>query len=101
MAVSDGFEVTPQDLHTTAAAYGSQSDVVTQALAKFEAVTNLPDSAFGNLPNSAQFASQFKTFGKQVKADMEALIKSLAAGDKKLTTNAVNYTTTEHRNTIH
>lgn len=101
MAGSDGFEVTPQELHTTAAAYGTQSDAVQQALAKFEAVTNLPASAFGNLPNSGQFASQFESFGKQVKADMEALIKSLTAGDKKLTTNAVNYQTTERRNTVH
>lgn len=100
MAVGEGFEVTPQELHNTAAAYGTQSDVVQQALAKFEAETNLPDSAFGNLPNSAQFASQFNTFGKQVKADMETLVKSLAAGDKKLATNALNYQTTEHRNTV-
>jgi uncharacterized protein YukE len=101
VAVSDGFEVTPQELHNTAAVYGTQSGAVTKALAAFEAATNLPDSAFGNLPNSAQFATQFKNFEKQVKADMQALINSLAAGDKKLTTNAQNYTTTEHRNTVH
>lgn len=101
MAVSDGFEVTPPELHNTAAVYGTQSEAVKQALATFEAGTNLPESAFGNLPNSSQFATQFANFGKQVKADMQALVNSLAAGDKKLTANALNYQITEHKNTVH
>lgn len=101
MAVSDGFEVTPQELQATAAVYGTQSEVVAKALAAFEAATNLPASAFGNLPNSPKFASEFENFGKQVKADMQTLVNSLKAGDQKLTKNAQNYQTTEQRNTVH
>lgn len=98
VASSEGFEVTPADLHNTADAYLQESGVVSQALATFEAATNLPASAFGNLPNSSKFASQFESFGKQVQADMKTLVQSLAAGSQKLTANALKYQVTDQRN---
>lgn len=100
MADSAGFKVTPGELHNTAAAYQAQMAAVQQALATFKAKADLPASAFGNLPNSPQMASQFKTFYDQIVSDMTALANSLKAGGHKLAVNATNYQTTEHRNTI-
>jgi uncharacterized protein YukE len=95
-----GFEVTPTELDNVADEYKKQVDAVRQALARFQQATDLPDSAFGNLPQSAQLAKQYHQVTGQVTNDMTKLWKALMTGYANLAASAANYRKAEHLNTI-
>lgn len=80
-----------EELQKAAAAYKTEGGDVQEALTKFEAAANLPASAFGNLPESKQLASQYETFYKQVVGDMTKLAKSLPEGAASLAASAALY----------
>lgn len=97
---SGGFEVTPSELDSAADEYKRQVDTVRQALARFQNATDLPDSAFGNLPQSKQLAAQYHEVTGQVTSDITKLWKALLTGYANLAMSAANYRTAEHLSTI-
>lgn len=97
---SGGFKVTPGELDKAADAYKAQADDLWQALGRFERATDLPDSAFGNLPQSKQLAAQYQEVTGQVKKDMTKLFKALLSGYTNLTVSAANYRAADHISTI-
>jgi len=97
---SGGFEVTPLDLDKVADAYKAQADAARQALGRFEHASNLPDSAFGNLPQSARLAAQYQELHRQVTNDMTKLFKAFLTGYTNLAMSAANYRKADHLSTI-
>jgi uncharacterized protein YukE len=97
---SGGFEVTFSKLDAAAAAYKAQGDAVRQALARFESAASLANSAFGNLPQSKQLASQYQQFLSQVTRDVTKLSETLLTGAAKLAASSVNYRAAERASTI-
>ena len=97
---SGGYEVTTSELDRAAGAYQTQGDAIWRALERFEHATDLPDSAFGNLPQSKQLAARYQEVRGEVTNDMTKLFKALLAGYANLTMNAANYRAAEHVNTI-
>jgi uncharacterized protein YukE len=88
---SGGFEVAPSKLDSTAATYRQQAEVVRNALAAFQAKADLPPSAFGRLPESAQLASEYQTFLRRVVQDVTQLHEALSGGAIKLHLSAAEY----------
>lgn len=99
MAASGGYEVTFSELEKAAAAYKAQGAVVQKALSQFEGVANLPASAFGNLPASAQMATEYSKFFTEVTQDLAKLATTLLQGSAKLTQSAANYKAAETAST--
>jgi uncharacterized protein YukE len=97
---SGGFQVTPNELDEVAEAYKAQGDAAWQALDRFQQATDLPDSAFGNLPQSKQLAAQYQEMRGQVTDDMTKLFKALLTGYANLAASAANYRTADHLSTI-
>jgi uncharacterized protein YukE len=97
---SGGFEVTFSKLDGAAAAYKTQGDDVRQALERFESAASLASSAFGNLPQSKQLASQYQQFLSQVTRDVTKISETLLAGAAKLAASAANYRAAEQANTV-
>jgi uncharacterized protein YukE len=95
-----GYEVTFSKLDEAAAAYRAQGDAVRQALARFESAATLANSAFGNLPESGQLASQYQQFLGQVTRDVTKLSETLLAGAARLAASAANYRAAERASTI-
>jgi uncharacterized protein YukE len=88
---SDGFSVMPGDLHEAAGDYKAQAEAIRQAGARFTSAAGLPDSAFGNLQQSAALARQYQEFRKQVTQDVATMYQALASGSATLTANAAAY----------
>jgi len=88
---SGGFEVAPSKLDSTATAYLQQAEAVRNALAVFRAKADLPSSAFGKLPESAQLASEYQTFLRRVVQDVTQLYEALNGGAIKLHVSAAEY----------
>jgi uncharacterized protein YukE len=97
---SGGYEVTFSKLDEAAAAYKAQGDAVRQALARFESAADLASSAFGNLPQSGQLASQYQQFLSQVRRDVTKLSETLLAGAVRLAASSANYRAAERASTI-
>jgi ABC-type transporter Mla subunit MlaD len=97
---SGGFEVTFSKLDEAAGAYQAQGDAVRRALAQFESAASLADSAFGNLPQSKQLASQYEQFLSQVTRDVTKLSETLLAGAAKLAASSANYRAAERANMV-
>lgn len=93
-----GYEVAIQDLEDAARGYKAQMDAIQQAQAKFKSAADLPASAFGNLPQSATLASEYRTFFSQVSSDMTKLWESVLSGALTLALNALAYETAEKKN---
>jgi uncharacterized protein YukE len=92
---SGGFTVIPSELIKTAARYQTEGDDVGQAQVRFRAAASLPDSAFGNLPQSKALASQYQQFFDQVTRDVTKLRQALHNGAVNLAGNAVGYMAAE------
>lgn len=97
---SGGYEVTFSELNNAAAEYKAQGDAVRESLDRFRSAADLPDSAFGNLPQSKNLALQYQQFLSQVTADMTKLYETLLTGAVKLAASAANYRAAERANTI-
>jgi uncharacterized protein YukE len=97
---SGGYEVTFSKLEEAAAAYKAQGDAVRQALARFESAASLAKSAFGNLPQSGQLASQYQQFLGQVTSDVTKLSETLLTGAVKLAASSANYRAADQASTI-
>jgi uncharacterized protein YukE len=88
---SGGFEVAPSKLDSAATVYREQAEAVRNALAAFQAKADLPASAFGKLPESAQLASEYQTFLRRVVQDVTQLYEALNGGAIKLQLSAAEY----------
>lgn len=88
---SGGYEVTVGELAEASGTYHAEGDDVRQALARFRAAAALPDSAFGNLPQSASMASQYQEFLEHVTQDLTRMSEALLTGSAKLAGNAAAY----------
>jgi uncharacterized protein YukE len=88
---SGGFEVTTSDLDQAAGEFKDQGTAILQAAQQFHSAAALPDSAFGNLPQSKTMASQYQQFFNQVCNDMIKLAEALETGTAKLALNAALY----------
>jgi uncharacterized protein YukE len=97
---SEGYEVMTGDLNQAASMYRSQGEALREALARFESATGIPASAFGNLPESGDLASEYKQFIARVTEDMTSLSQGLLTGGAKLRVNAAQYQAAEQANTI-
>lgn len=97
---SDGYEVTFGDLDQVAGVYKAQGDALRQALERFVSAANIPPSAFGNLPESGELASQYKQFLSEVMRDMTHLYEGLLTGAAKLHVNAAKYRAAEQASTV-
>jgi uncharacterized protein YukE len=80
-----------QELQNAASAYKAEGDDVKKALAAFEQAANLPASAFGNLAQSGNLASEYERFYNQVVSDVAKLAKTLPEGGAKLAASAIVY----------
>lgn len=87
----DGYEVVAGDLDDASGAFRPESRSAAQARARFLAVADLPDGAFGNLPGSAVMAAQYRAFVSQVSGDVAKISEALANGSATLSQNAANY----------
>jgi uncharacterized protein YukE len=96
-----GYEVELEALEKAAAAYTRQGSAVHQYLEEFLSKANLPDKAFGNLPQCGQLAAQYQKFLEQVRTDMGKLSESLTSGGKRMGASAANYRNAESASTIH
>lgn len=95
---SGGYEVAIAHLEDAARSYEAQMEVIKQAQARFKAAADLHASAFGNLPQSANLASQYQKFFSQVSGDMTKLWESLMSGALTLALTAIAYETAEKQN---
>jgi uncharacterized protein YukE len=95
-----GYEVKADVLQKASTAYEDQGDAIKEALARFEPVANVPDSAFGRLPESAQFASEYHEFLAEVTKDIAKLSQSLVLGGQHLSQTAAEYRRAEHDSTV-
>lgn len=86
-----------QELQNASAAYKAEGGNVKQALAAFEAAADLPPSAFGNLPESSDLASQYGKFYKQIVSDMAKLSTALPDGAASLAASALVYQNAEKK----
>lgn len=86
-----GYEVTVSELVEVARQYKARAEAIGQALARFRAAASLPDSAFGNLPESKSLASQYQEFCSRVTQDTAKVSDGLLSGVLKLALNAVTY----------
>jgi hypothetical protein len=96
----EGYEVQLEALDRASAAYHSQASVVNGYREGYLSKATLDDKAFGNLPQSAQLAEQYKRFFDRVQTDVKTLSASLADGGSKLSTSADNYRKAESASTI-
>lgn len=95
-----GYNVVPDSLQHAGDAFAAQGTQVTKALDDFVAAAQLPDSAFGSLPNSWELANQYHDFFAQVASDLAALRTSFVESGGRLHTTAENYRTAEASNTL-
>jgi uncharacterized protein YukE len=86
-----GYEVTAAELVDMAREYKARAEAIGQALARFRAGASLPDSAFGNLPESRHLALQYQDFCSRVTQDATKVSDGLVAGAVKLAQTAVTY----------
>jgi len=100
MSDADGFEVKITALDDAEATYKAQGSAVTSYQGEFRSGASLPASAFGNLPQSGQLATQYEAFFKRVLNDMSTLSKALGDGGTKLAVAAKNYRKAERASTI-
>jgi hypothetical protein len=96
-----GYQVELEALDKAAAAYKAQGAAVERYLEEFLSKASIPDSAFGNLPQSAQLASQYRAFLDQVRSDITKLSQSLNGGGERMSASAANYRSAESASTIH
>jgi hypothetical protein len=88
---SDGYQVMLGELRDAAAAYKAQGEAVRQALARFEPAFRLPDTVFGNVPNSRTLASQCQEALERIRSDLTRMQEGLATGAVKLAASAETY----------
>jgi uncharacterized protein YukE len=86
-----------RELQNAAAAYNAEGADVKQALAAFKEAAKLPPSAFGNLPESSDLASQYAAFYNQIVSDMTKLSTALPEGAVSLAASAVVYQNAEKK----
>jgi uncharacterized protein YukE len=98
-AMSDGdkLQVEFDELEKAAAAYKNEGSDIKQALTRFQAAANVPASAFGNLAESKQLASEYEQFFERVSSDMNTLSKALLDGTAKLRASAALYRTADEK----
>lgn len=87
---SGGFTVTPSQLYRASGDFKDGGEAILAARKLFAAAA-LPESAFGNLPQSKQIASQYERFVRQVGDDLAKLAEALLDGTAKLALSATLY----------
>ncbi len=98
--MAQGYEVEPAALELASQVFDVQGKQAEIHAGVFLGLAALPDSAFGNLPESYKLANQFQAFFQQVQTDLKALQDSLNGCSKRLTQTAKNYRVAEGDNTL-
>ncbi len=86
-----GYEVTVSELVDMAREYKARAEAIGHSLERFRAAAGVPDSAFGNLPDSKNLASQYQEFYSRVMQDTTKVSEALLTGAVKLAQTAVTY----------
>jgi hypothetical protein len=86
-----GFEVTASDLDDGADEFKTKGEGILDAQKLYESEATLPESAFGNLPQSKQIYAQYQKFFSQVSGDQTKLAEALLEGTFKLALSAALY----------
>jgi cytochrome c556 len=73
---------------------------VKDALAAFQSMADLPESAFGKRPESGQLWSEYKKFHSQVVNDVGQLADALTSGAVKLHLSAGGYRAADRAATV-
>jgi hypothetical protein len=86
-----GFVVRTSDVDSGAEQFKAQGEVALAAGKKFAMAAALPDSAFGNLPESAMIAKKYQELHTNITSDMAKLSTALLDGTAKLAATAALY----------
>jgi hypothetical protein len=82
---SDGFEVLTGSLTDGAAEYMSAHQLLAQTVAQFRSASEVPDSAWGRLPDAGTMALEYKKFRNDIIAQLAKLNDGLLTGAVNLT----------------
>ncbi|MFN2518602.1 MAG: hypothetical protein ABR604_06085 [Jatrophihabitantaceae bacterium] len=80
----DRFGVLPGELKLAGSVFDQEARHTEVHAAEYLVVAPLPDSAFGNLPESYKLANQYQSFFGHVQEDLKALQDSLSDCAKRL-----------------
>jgi len=97
---SGGFEVTPSELDDAATAYRQQGEAIQKAVDVLTSATDMPDSVFGRLPASGEFASGSRELRSQIVQDSTKLYQGLLDGATKLSATAAIYRAADQAATV-
>ncbi|MDQ6875034.1 MAG: hypothetical protein M3042_08255 [Actinomycetota bacterium] len=93
-----GYQITASALDRARQVFDAQGQEVTAQHAQFRGEAALPDSAFGNLPQSYDYANKYQAFYKQIQDDLQRLQESLTGCGDRLGACAENYRAAEAAN---